>query len=88
MWWTEMKILYFARIRQIIGRGQDELELPPDVKTVSDLINHLSAQDEACASAFADRRTLRAAVDKTHAPLDAPITGATEVAFFPPVTGG
>lgn len=83
-----MKILYFARIRQIVGRPGNEIELPPEVKTVSDLINHLSARDEACASAFADLRTLRAAIDKAHAPLDASIIGASEVAFFPPVTGG
>ncbi|WP_425283219.1 MoaD/ThiS family protein [Methyloceanibacter methanicus] len=31
---------------------------------------------------------MRAAVDQTHARADASIAGATEIAFFPPVTGG
>lgn len=83
-----MKVLYFARVRQIVGRAEDMIELPPEISTVSMLIDFLSQRDEGCAAAFADRRTLRAAVDKTHVPLDASILGASEVAFFPPVTGG
>lgn len=83
-----MKILYFARIRQIAGRAMDEVELPPSVSTVTDLIDFLSARDEAVAAALAERRTLRAAVDQAHVALDAPLGNAREVAFFPPVTGG
>lgn len=83
-----MKILYFARIRQIAGRSSEEVEVPASVATVSDLIEHLSARDEAVAAALAERRTLRAAVDQNHVALDASIIGAREVAFFPPVTGG
>ena len=83
-----MKILYFARVRQIVGRAEDRIELPIDIKTVSQLIDFLGRRDEGCAAAFADRRTLRAAVDKVHVALDASILDAREVAFFPPVTGG
>lgn len=83
-----MKILYFARIRQIAGKSSEEVEVPASVATVSDLIEHLSARDESVAAALADRRTLRAAVDQNHVALDAAIAGAREVAFFPPVTGG
>ena len=83
-----MKVLYFARVRQIVGRGEDQLEVPPDVTTVSALIDFLSARDDGCAAAFADRRTLRAAVNKAHVQLDGSLADATEVAFFPPVTGG
>jgi molybdopterin synthase sulfur carrier subunit len=83
-----MKILYFARIRQIAGRSAEEVEVPPTVVTVADLIAFLSARDDAVAAALAERRTLRAAVDQVHAGLDATVAGAREVAFFPPVTGG
>jgi len=44
---------------------------------------HMGATD-----GFDDLKTIRAAVDQTHAPLDSSIVGAREVAFFPPVTGG
>lgn len=83
-----MKILYFARIRQIAGRSTEDIELPASVASVADLIDFLSARDEAVAAALAERRTLRAAVDQNHVSLDASILGAREVAFFPPVTGG
>jgi sulfur-carrier protein len=83
-----MKILYFARLRQIIGRGQDILELPADVKTISTLIDYLKAKDERIAEAFADLRTLKVAINQKHSALDASLEGASEIAFFPPVTGG
>ena len=83
-----MKILYFARLRQIIGRGQEEVEVPADVKTVSALIDYLKGRDEGIAAAFADLRTLKVAINQSHASLDASLAGATEIAFFPPVTGG
>ena len=83
-----MRILYFARIRQIAGFGEEQVDVPADVKTVSELIDLLSARDASVAAALADHRTLRAALDKKHVPLDAPLGAATEVAFFPPVTGG
>jgi sulfur-carrier protein len=83
-----MKILYFARLRQIIGRGQEDIDVPADVKTVSALIDYLKSRDEGIAVAFADLRTLKVAINQSHAPLDASLAGATEVAFFPPVTGG
>ncbi|MGE0240379.1 MAG: molybdopterin converting factor subunit 1 [Parvibaculaceae bacterium] len=82
------KLLYFARMRQIIGKGEEDIVLPADVTTVSRLIDFLKSRDDAYASAFADPRIIRAAIDQTHAPLDAPIAGAREIAFFPPVTGG
>lgn len=83
-----MKILYFARIRQIVGRGSDEIAVPDSVATVSELMDFLSARDDGLAAVFADRRTIRAAVNQSHVQHDASISGATEVAFFPPVTGG
>jgi molybdopterin synthase sulfur carrier subunit len=83
-----MKVLYFARFRQVIGRGSDDVVLPPTVSTVQELLDHLKAHDEGCAAAFSDSRLIRVAVNKSHASLDAPLAGATEVAFFPPVTGG
>jgi sulfur-carrier protein len=83
-----MKVLYFARFRQVIGRGSDEISLPADVATVNALLNHLIAHDAGIAAAFSDLRTVRVAVDQSHSALDASIIGAKEVAFFPPVTGG
>ena len=83
-----MKILYFARFRQIIGRGQDDIVLPTGVETIRALIDYLKVRDERIAEAFADLRTLKVAVNQKHVTLDATLDGANEIAFFPPVTGG
>ena len=83
-----MKILYFARIRQIAGRGSDEIEVPASVNNVRELIDFLSAGDRGLAAAFAERRTVKVAINQNHVQHDAAIAGATEIAFFPPVTGG
>ena len=83
-----MKVLYFAWVRQKLGKASEEVNPPADVRTVGDLLNWLRSLDEAHADALADKDTLRAAVDQEHADLDTPITDAREVAFFPPVTGG
>jgi sulfur-carrier protein len=83
-----MKVLYFARFRQIIGRSTDEVKVPASVATVGDLLNHLIKTDAGCAAAFANVKLVRAAMNQNHVQLDHSLSGATEVAFFPPVTGG
>lgn len=83
-----MKILYFARFRQIIGRGSEDIVLPEGVNTVADLLAHLIATDNACAAAFSNPKIIRAAVNQNHVPLEHSLADAHEVAFFPPVTGG
>lgn len=83
-----MKILYFAWLREKTGKREEELEIPPEVKTVAELIAWLSRLDAAHAAAFADPKQVRCAIDLDFAPPDAGIAGAREIAFFPPVTGG
>jgi sulfur-carrier protein len=83
-----VKVLYFARFKQVIGRGADDISPPSSVTTVEDLLDHLIASDENCAAAFFNRKLVRAAVNQEHVPLSHSLAGAMEVAFFPPVTGG
>jgi molybdopterin synthase sulfur carrier subunit len=40
------------------------------------------------AAAFANEALIRCAVDQEFCSLDTPIGAASEIAFFPPVTGG
>ena len=79
-------MLYFAWVREMIGTGEEMVDVG-EAATVGELLDQL-ATDPTRAAAFADRTKLRAAVDQTFVPLDAPIGGAREVAIFPPVTGG
>jgi sulfur-carrier protein len=83
-----LRLLYFAWVREKIGRGEEVIAVPEGVETIVALIDRLAGQGGGHAEAFADRARLRAARDQVFVPLDAPIGDAREVAIFPPVTGG
>jgi sulfur-carrier protein len=83
-----VKLVYFAWVRERIGKPDEDLSVPGEVATVGDLIGWLTARGENYAAAFANAGTIRAAIDRTHVKPDAPIAGAREIAFFPPMTGG
>jgi sulfur-carrier protein len=83
-----VKAVYFAWVRERIGATDEEIAPPETVKTVGDLILWLSARGENYAYAFESGKAIRAAIDRTHVKHDAPIAGAREIAFFPPMTGG
>ena len=81
-----MDVLYFAWVRERIGHPKDRVDSTP--ATVMDLIEELRAREERYAVAFSDLTALRVAVDQELRDFDAPLSGAREVAFFPPMTGG
>ena len=83
-----MKILYFAWVRERIGKTEEAVDPPADVTTVGDLIAWLAGRGEEYAYAFEHPNTIRAAIDQRHVRPDAAIAGAGEIAFFPPMTGG
>jgi len=83
-----MRILYFAWVRERMGRAHEDIAVPADVRTVRDLIGWLRERDEGGRLAFADTRMIRAAADQEHVGLDHPLAGVRELALFPPVTGG
>ncbi len=83
-----VKLLYFAWLRQEIGSGGEELQLPPGVATVAALMAHLRGRGGGYAAAFAEDAVLRAAVNKKVVDTVHPLADGDEVAFFPPFTGG
>jgi sulfur-carrier protein len=83
-----VKLLYFAWVRERIGKGEEVVEPPAQVATVADLMGWLAGRGEEYAFAFDNPNVIRAAIDRTHVKPDAAIDGASEVAFFPPMTGG
>jgi molybdopterin synthase sulfur carrier subunit len=83
-----VKLVYFAWVRERVGKASEEVELPREVATVADLVRWLKSRGEEYAHAFENEGVVRAAVDHAHARPDAPVAGAREVAFFPPMTGG
>jgi molybdopterin synthase sulfur carrier subunit len=82
-----MQILYFGRLREVFGRGEEFLPVPADA-TVAGLLAELRTRGGVWAVELVEGRSFRVAVDQEVAPADAPLQAASEVAIFPPVTGG
>ena len=83
-----MKVRYFAWVRERVGKAEEDVDPPDGVTTVGDLVAWLARQGEGYAYAFENPQVVRSAIDKRHVRADAQIAGATEIAFFPPMTGG
>ena len=83
-----MKLLYFAWVRERVGKGEEIVDPPATVATVADLMTWLASRGEEYAQAFESAKFIRVAIDRAHVRASAPIAGAKEVAFFPPMTGG
>lgn len=79
-------VLYFAWVRERIGLPKERVET--SAATVAGLVEELKAREDRYAAAFADVSALRVAVNQELTDFDAPLAGAREVAFFPPMTGG
>lgn len=82
-----LKILYFASLREMLGCGAEEIDLPAGVGDVGGLISRLAERSGEWAKLGAVKN-LRYAVNQEMARLDSPLKHGDEVAFFPPVTGG
>jgi molybdopterin synthase sulfur carrier subunit len=83
-----LKILYFAWLRERTRVAEEEVSVPGSVASVGALIEWLSERSPGHQAAFANRRTVRCAVNQDFADPATPLSSGDEVAFFPPVTGG
>jgi molybdopterin synthase sulfur carrier subunit len=83
-----LKLVYFAWVRERVGKTDEEVELPPEASTVGDVVRWLKGRGEEYAYAFENEGVVRAALDQKHVKADASLAGARELAFFPPMTGG
>lgn len=84
----KLEILYFAWVREGVGKDGETIEHPGAEVTVSELIARLAERGEGYAQAFAVTGRVRAALDQQFVPLDTRLGQAKELALFPPVTGG
>ena len=85
---STLKLVYFAWVRERVGKAEEEIALPASVATVAELMRWLSGRGEEYAHAFDNPKVIRTAIDKRHVQPQAAIAGAREIAFFPPMTGG
>jgi sulfur-carrier protein len=85
---TTVRLVYFAWVRERIGKPDETVALPFSCHTIADVMAWLAARGPEYAHAFERADVIRAAIDKSHVKSTAAIAGAREIAFFPPVTGG
>jgi len=85
---ASITILYFARLREALGRGSERVALPLSVTTVEALREHLRTRGGAWEVELAVSKSVRVAVNQELVAPHARIRAGDEVAFFPPVTGG
>ena len=83
-----INVLYFARLREALGKGSEQIALPAGVHDLEGLRAMLVARGGAWEQELAPNKPVRAAVNQTIAVGDAPLADGDEIAFFPPVTGG
>ena len=85
---ANLKLVFFARLREDLGTNAEELALPAGVGTVAALRAHLAARGGAWGISLGQGKAIRVAVNQEMAHPTTPVKSGDEVAFFPPVTGG
>ena len=83
-----MKLVYFASVREAIGVDGEDRQIAEEIQTVEQCLDWLARLDPRYEAAFANRTKLRFALDRQLVTATTSIGGATELAIFPPVTGG
>lgn len=83
-----IQLRFFAGVREAVGTGQENLALPPGVRTVGEVRALLRQRGGAWEQALAEGRALRMACNQQMTGADTLVSEGCEVAFFPPVTGG
>ena len=81
-----IRVLYFASLRERLGRGDETLDTHP--ATLAALREQLAARGDAWRDVFAGDLRVLAAVNQEMAGEDGAIKDGDEIGFFPPVTGG
>jgi sulfur-carrier protein len=80
-----IKVLYFAAVREIVGKDEEEIDLPPSVSNIGELSAHLVSVH---ASLAARMSSVRLARNETFATNDERIEDGDVIALIPPVAGG
>ncbi|MDG2096386.1 MAG: MoaD/ThiS family protein [Paracoccaceae bacterium] len=81
-----IKILYFSWVREKLGISEELLKTKAN--NIKELIDELRSKDEKYKLAFADLDIIRIAADQKLVDIEYPLKNVSEVAFFPPMTGG
>jgi len=82
----KINVRYFASVREALGTGCEAVETA--AVDLGALRDELIARGEPHASVLARGRAVRMALDQVMSGDGVELRDGSEVAFFPPVTGG
>ena len=83
-----MKVLYFSWLKEKIGKGEEQLDLPEGVSDVQSLLDWMKGRGDGFTDAFANDAIIRVAVNHEYVERNHAVQTGDEIAIFPPVTGG
>ena len=83
-----LTILYFARLREVLGVSTEQVDLPQDARDIASLTQWLRTRGGAWDAELAPGKVFRVAVNQVISDAQTPLADGDEIAFFPPVTGG
>ena len=84
----KLQLRFFASLREALGVSQEEIAIPDNVKTITDLRTYLMERGNPWAEVLAENKVLRCAMNQVMVDASTPLKENAEIAFFPPVTGG
>ena len=84
----KLELRFFASLREALGVSQESIVVPESIKTIAELRVFLMQRGDAWASALAEGKALRCALNQQMVDAKTSLQDGAEVAFFPPVTGG
>lgn len=84
----EIKVLYFAQLREKFGMAHEQVDAPASVQTVGDFIQFLADRGGVWAETFEGAQAFRVAMNQEMVTLDMPLVMGADLAIFRPVTGG
>lgn len=80
-----LRVLYFAALRDLTGTHEEDLQLPPSITSLRELLTELCSRHVSLAGRL---QSVRVARNEAFAELDERLVDGDVVALIPPVAGG
>ncbi|OYY21545.1 MULTISPECIES: molybdopterin converting factor subunit 1 [unclassified Polynucleobacter] len=84
----KLELRFFASLREGLSLSGESIAVPAEVKTIADLRSYLIQRGNPWAQVLASSKVIRCALNQEMVADSTPLVEGSEVAFFPPVTGG
>lgn len=80
-----LTVLYFAAVRELVGKDEERVDLPAGVTTIAELAGFLASRHPVLEGRLGSVRFAR---NETFATNDEALADGDVIAIIPPVAGG